>query len=655
MNRKRRRRQSSAGRRSGAVGRAGSAKLNALMETAVTHHESGQLVEAERAYRQLLGVARHPDVLHLLGVLQHQRGETHEAIALINEALAIAPKQAAYHYNLAEAYRAAGNLAEAVRGYRHAIDLEPRFADAHFNLGNAFFEHGDLPAAAACYRRARELAPDDHEIALNLGNALLELGDPQSALELFQFVETKTPGDTGARINLGTALVVLGRLAVGLETFRAVVGSAPAGEKFEIELAIGSILLDHGHAPAAIAFLEPAAARDRDSEEGQALFARALQECGRFDEATAHFNRALDINPTLATAHLGIVNSRKLVPGDPAIGRLEQALGDTSIDTDTRSSLLFGLAKIHDDLGQTDDAFSACLEANRLRRQSVPYDTAAFSDEIDKLTRLFTRAFFAERADFGFASERPVLIIGMPRSGSTLIEQMMAAHSKVYAGGERTELRNAIYGLPLRPGIGDTTFPNSVAAIDRPLSRDLGAQIDGVYANLAPDAARFTDKMPSNMVRLAFVALALPDAHIIHCKRDPIDTCLSCFFQDFDRRQAFSYDLIDLGRYYRAYERLIAHWRKVLPRPILDVTYENLTANPEQECRRILTHCGLEWEDQCLAFHEAKRSVSTASVWQVRQPIYRSSVQKWRRYEAHLGPLFDALGMEAVSSDGAPA
>jgi tetratricopeptide (TPR) repeat protein len=650
MNRKHRRMQGRKSKR--AAGRRGPSHLGAQMEAAIADHESGRLDEAERAYRSILATARNPDALHLLGVLQHQRGQIEEAIATIGEAAALAPDQAAYHYNLAEAYRVAGRLAEAIERYRRAIALEPRIADAHFNLGNALFEQGDILAAARSYRRARKLAPEDAEIALNLGNALIELGDPEEALALFQAAAARTPDNPGAQVNIGTALVALGRLAEGLRAYRAAAdahevnntdGRETEKDETEIHFAIGSALVNQGQSQAALEFLEPAAACAPGSAPRQALLARALQENGRFDAAIAGFERALAIDPAFAAAHHGIAGSRKFATDDPALAQLTQTLDDPSLDPETRASLLFSLAKMRDDLGETDAAFAACAEANSLKRRFVPYSAAAFSQAIDALIALFTEEFFNNRKDFGAVSERPVFILGMPRSGTTLVEQVLASHGQVAAGGERSEIRNTILGLPMRLGAGGEPFPRSVAAMDRALSRALGGLIDGIFENLAPEAARFTDKMPNNFVRLAFIALVLPNARVIHCRRDAMDTCLSCFFQDFDRRQEFSYDLADLGAYYCDYVRLMAHWRAVLPLRMLEVDYEALTADQEAESRRMVEFCGLDWDPRCLAPHKASGTVRTASLWQARQPVYRSSVERWRRYEAHLGPLKEAL------------
>jgi len=626
---------------SGPEGPDGLGELDELLETAIADHEGGRLDAAERGYRGVLNSIRHPEALHLLGVVQLQRGHLDEAIATIGEAAELAPDQASYHYNLAEAYRMTGRLSDAISRYRRAIALEPKVADAHFNLGNTLFERGDLLAAARSFRRAHKIAPQDAEIALNLGNALLELGDAEAALALFHEAAQHLPENSGAHINVGTAFMSLGRVEEGLAAYRRAVG---ATDRPETAMKIGDQLLRHGQPIAALEFLKLSGSSMPDDAEHCAMLARAFQETGRVDEAVSMFERALDIDPRLVSAHQGIAESVKFTADDPRIGRLEAILENPTLASEPRSGLLFSLATMLDDAHAYERAFSAAAEANRLRRRQVRSEPQDFAAAVDQLIQMFTADFFTERDGFGAESQRPVFIVGMPHSGSTLAERILAGHGEVAAGGEREDVRQIIAGLPLRLGPGSAHFPFSIAAIKRELSDTLGGLIDGIFANLAPEAARFTDRSANTFTRLAFIALTLPKARVIHCRRDPVETCLSCFFDGFGPDLVSSHDLNELGRHYRDYERLAAHWRAVLPLDMLEIEFEQLTADPETVSRQMLAFCGLDWDPSCLTPHNAGNAIRTTGPRQARQPAVHTPVPRRTRYKPHLEPLFNALG-----------
>ena len=275
--------------------------------------------------------------------------------------------------------------------------------------------------------------------------------------------------------------------------------------------------------------------------------------------------------------------------------------------------------------------------------------------QVDALISSFDRALFLSRSTLGAASELPVFVLGMPRSGTTLVEQILASHPMVHASGELLASGLMIDGIASLPAARQAGkgYPEAVRLVDRAAAEALAGRYLEAIGRDAGEAARVTDKLPFNFLRIGLIALLLPRARIIHCQRDPYDTCLSCYFQDFQDAQPFVYELERLGKYYREYERLMAHWRSVLPSPMLEVPYEALVNDPEPWCRRILEHCALPWDERVLRFFATERSVQTASFWQVRQPIYLSSVGRWRHYRKHLGPLFEALGRTPPEEDAA--
>jgi hypothetical protein len=314
--------------------------------------------------------------------------------------------------------------------------------------------------------------------------------------------------------------------------------------------------------------------------------------------------------------------------------KLESELA--SLPPPQRIYLHFALGKAYDDLGDAEAAFTHLNAGNTLKRRTNGYDESKALALFERIGRTFDPAFLAD-ARVGIADAAPIFVIGMPRSGTTLVEQIISSHPDVGAAGEISVMNDIARALGRFPEIVRTLGGDDLSRVGEEYVRRLHAY--------APDAARVTDKTPSNMFFVGFIHLVLPNAKIVHVRRDPVDTCLSCYSQLFTREQGYAFDLGELGRYYRAYHHLMQHWRDVLPKErMLDVRYEDVVADTEGEARRLLAYCGLEWDERVLLFHQNQRAVGTASASQVRQPIYKTSVARWRRYETHLRPLLDALG-----------
>ena len=306
------------------------------------------------------------------------------------------------------------------------------------------------------------------------------------------------------------------------------------------------------------------------------------------------------------------------------------------------SSLRYAASELLDKLGRYDEAFAQATGANVLRRP--PYDPAIHQQTFDRLIAYFTRERITALPRAEHRSQKPVFIVGMPRSGTSLVEQILASHPSIHGAGELDFINRVFAGTLSMLSATANDYP---ACLDR-LTVDIANGMAEIYLRpliaLDPGAERITDKLPLNFLHLGLIALLLPDAHVIHCRRDPLDTCLSCYMTEFALANDFKYDLTHAGLFYRLYERLMEHWKSVLDIPILDVDYEQMIAEPEVQSRRLIEFVGLPWDEQCLRFHESKRAVITASTQQVREPIYNSSVQRWRHYEKFLGPLKTALG-----------
>jgi tetratricopeptide (TPR) repeat protein len=520
-------------------------------------------------------------------------------------------------YRHAEALEQAGDLDGAIESYREAILWDGGSVEGLFNLAGLLADRGSLVEAIDQYRQAANLYPDVPEVHHGLGAALARNGDHDEAAACLTQAITLRPDFAEAHFELGNANRALGRLNAAAENFHAAIAARP------------------------------------DYAEAHLNLAGTLQELGRFAEAEPLLRRAVDLDPELSQAHYQILTNRKITNADrPELERLDKLLARAGTPDTDRVNLGFALGKSFDDLGEPDRAFGYFAEANRLKRAASHYDPAAVAAQFAAIAGVFDQAFLAARAGWGERSKRPVFILGMPRSGTTLVEQILASHPQAFGAGELPVIGRMAARLQAESG-AEAPYPEGAATLGEAAVKRLARQYLKRLEDRDATAARVSDKMPANFIHLGLIALMFPEAAVIHCRRDPVDTCLSCYFQNFTLPLPFAYDLGGLGRYFADYERLMAHWRAALPRPPLEVEYEALIADQEDQSRRIVAHCGLDWDPRCLAFHETERAIGTASVWQVRQPIYRSSVRKWRRYEAHLGPLLEALGPGRVSG-GAP-
>jgi tetratricopeptide (TPR) repeat protein len=531
-----------------------------------------------------------------------------EAVAAFDQALALAPNDAFAWTQRGLALAALGRDGEAAESLERAAALMPEVGGIHFNLANVLQRLGRHEDAVARYRRALALQADLVWAHANMGNSLLALGRWQEAHDCLARALTLVPPSAQLHHGMGVALSQLGRYEEGLASYDKALALAPGQP---------NVLGDKG---------------------------RLLWALGRIEEARAAIEQAIAADPSAAGLYPVLREVAAFAPGDSRIAAMEALLANgQSLTGEQRSDLNFTLAKAYADVGDRERAFSHLAEANALKRKLIDYDESATLARYGRIAEVFTPALMRDKVGAGSASELPVFIIGMPRSGTTLVEQILASLPGVHAGGEREDFQEALIKIS---GRGD--YPEQVAAMTRADLAALGAAYVESVAATAPQALRFVDKMPANYLYAGLIHLALPNARIIHVQRDPVDTCLSCFETPFRTSQKFAYDLGELGRLYRAYAQLMAHWRAVLPaEAMLEVQYESLVADFESEARRLVAYCGLPWDEACLAFHETRRPVLTASATQVRQPLYQSSVGRWRAYRAPLQPLLEALGRTA--------
>jgi hypothetical protein len=416
---------------------------------------------------------------------------------------------------------------------------------------------------------------------------------------------------------------------------------------------LGIVTYQAGNLPSAIGLVRRAIAADGTNAIYYSNLGELYRQTGDLADARAAFEEAIALKPREALYYLSLADLKNFAEGDAYLAVMEGLARDiASLPAVGQIQLHFALAKAYDDVGRYDEAFWHLARGNTLNRQQIAYDETQMHDTFERIQATFDRRLIDMKAGAGDRSPVPVFIVGMVRSGTTLIEQILASHPSVHGAGEIPDFSRLVHQL--RTGPADSIeYPECVPSLSSDRLRELGrSYIEGLRRR-APGALRITDKMPSLFMYLGLIHLALPRARIIHVMRSPLDTCLSCYSKLFVQGQHFTYDLGELGRYYRHYAGLMAHWRGLLPPGrLLEISYEAVVADLETEAKRLVRFCGLPWDPRCIVFHETQRPVRTASAIQVRRPIYQTSQGRWHAYRDHLGPLVAGLGDLADRATG---
>ncbi len=609
----------------------------------VTLYQSRRYAELES--RALALVGRFPAsgfAWKLLGAAQQMQGKN--ALDAFRKTAELLPNEADAHFNLGVAQKSLGMFNEAAASYRRALKLNPKYAEAYDNLGNVLKELGQLEQAAESFRQALKIKPNAAISRNNLGTTLKDLGKLDEAAASYRQAIALNPGYAEAHINLGNVLRELGSLNEAAASCRKALEIDPNNAIAHGNL--GNILMDLAQYDAALAGFEKALQLDPNAEMSMMGIARLGMVNGNKADAEANIRRVLALNPGNIAARLLLAKITRASEDDDNFTTLvgieqEAKKNPARLTHPQRVSLNFALGKCYEDLKKYELAFPHFIEGCRLKRETIHYDAAHMSRGFDEIIRFFDTETIDRLRGAANPAALPIFVMGMPRSGTTLTEQIIASHPDVFGAGELPDLMDILN----REAGGVKGYPNNLQKLDLPTLSVWAADYIAGLKMRAPDALRVSDKQLNNFLAIGLIHAMFPNAKIIHVNRNPVDTCLSCFTNLFSETINFSYNLEELGRYYVDYARLMDHWRTVLPEgAFLDVQYEEVVADQEQQARRIIDFCGLEWNDACIDFHKLKRSVITASVNQVRQPIYKTSIERWRKYETHLGPLLNALG-----------
>ena len=674
-------------------------KINSIIEL----HSSGHISEALDAVQTL--ISQHPNeslLYNISGVCFKATGQLEMALKCFEEAVKLKPNFADANYNLGltlqdlnhldaaiESYQATldlqksyfkahnnlgiiykelGQMGDAVKSYKKAIDLQPNFAEAYNNLGTTLQEMGQLDEAANCYERALDIQPDYIEVHNNLGNTLNLLGQTDEALNSYKQALSINPDYADAHNNLGIIHHEMGQLDEAIKCYEKTITINPENAEahnnlgvtlnkltqfheaincYEQALAInpnydesyfnlGTTLYELGRNDEALNSYKQTLIINPDYADAYNNIGNILQELGQFDEAFSNYVYALAIDPDNAEFHRNLALMKNYKKGDTQVIKMQSLLSDDNLSKSERIQLCFALAKAYDDLGEKDELFKILNQGNYLRKDELNYSIEKDLNNHSLFRKMFV-SNIENSSSYDSLSIRPIFIVGMPRSGTTLVEQIISSHHKVHGAGELNALDNLI-----------APIMNNYSTHNNSLSEKNFLSIRQGYSkklsNLNVIESVITDKMPTNFKNIGFILKAFPEAKIIHLKRDAMAICWSIYQRYFPAEGiGFAYDMEDLGEFYNSYTEMMTFWHELFPNQIYDISYEDLTTNQEQETKKLLEYCELDWDKNCLNFHKNKRAVKTSSSFQVKEKMYQGSSDVWTKYKTQLKPLIDSL------------
>ncbi len=569
---------------------------------AATHLHDGRLNQAEAILQALLAAhPADPAVHHLLGRHAAQAGDFTSAIARLTEPCRLAPGSAQMPLELGRVRAAMGAFDAAQRHFEQAIALDTTLFDAWFLLGIIHMRNGHHEQALHPLRQAHRLQPDRADALHALADAQFHAGSPKDALPLWQAIVDAQPGNLDARLRLGETCSRLGLHADAVAGYRRALQVFP------------------------------------DSPDLWMAIAQAEEDDGNKQAAQDAYRHTTTLKPGWALPLSGLLGIQRAKAPPELIAQATTLQQRADLPDPERALLGYALGKTNDGLGQYVAAMASWHDANAARRRMIgPHDRALLERQAQQMMAVFDADFFIRRGIHGNPDPRPVFVVGMPRSGTTLTEQIIAAHTQAFGCGELPDIPLIVKQL------GDR-WPGSASALDDDvLQQQAQHYLDSASRHAPADALRLVDKAPLNYFNLGLIALLFPQARVVWCRREPRDIALSIYSENFSLDSQFATDLGDIGHFIQVQEQLMRHWQAVLPLPILELQYESLVESPELQAKRLIDFVGLPWQPTCLEFHRSERGVQTPSRWQVREPIHGRSAGRWRNYAADLA-AFEAI------------
>ena len=650
------------------------AELHAALEQASAALRLGQAESAERQLRAIQAMAPgEVNSLHLLGAALLDQEKIESAIETLERAVAAAPRFARARTDLARAYRASGRFDRAREELRRVLRLAPALDAAWLAYGDLLVDLGKYPDAKIAFERARLVDP--HRTAIEKAAGALLAEDRRSAEAIFRNILKLDARHVGALCGLAAVclggghprdserlirhalkqsvhlpLAMRGLSQTLLQAGRLTEAESATRQLLKIEpenpqnwVALASVYTRLLRQEDALAAYEEAARLKPESVGLRLSIGHIHKTLGRREQCEKSYRQCLAMDPGSGEAYWSLADLKTYVFDDADIAQMTRLLSEGPVDDRQTAQLHFALGRALEHRHQYADAFAHYAQGNALRRATAAFDINVFEAKSQRVQRCFDRSYFTQRAGGGSPDASPIFVVGLPRSGSTLVEQILASHSCVEGTMELPNILSMVREFEHRGGTGDG-YPETVRAAAPQFLAALGRRYLDETRAIRAGRARFIDKMPNNFSHIGLIQSILPQATVIDVRRHPMDSCFSTYKQYFAEGQSFSYDLNDLGRYFRCYLALMDHWDHVLPGKVMHVQYEDLVREPQVFIRRLLAHCGLEFESSCLNFHETRRPVRTASSEQVRQPMYASGIGYWRHFAAELEPLAESLG-----------
>ena len=602
----------------------------------LTFQKLNQLDAAIKSYKDTLSIEPNYIKVHNnLGAIYLELGQMDNAIKSYDNVLIIQPDNAEAHHNLGNALNELGKLDDAIKSYEQALSIQPNYFEVHHNLGSLYYELGQHDQAINSYKQALSINPDSADALNNMGIVYQTLDQFNEAASFYKKAISINPEHPKALNNLGNILKEFGQFDEAIDFYKKALTVNPKFDEAHYNLGIALYKL--GKTDKAIDTFKQVLTHNPNFADARNFLGTLFQDLGQVDEAINCYVNALAIEPDNSHFHFNLSQSKHYKPGDTQFTHMQSLISSKDLIESERIRLCFALAKAYEDLGNKAELFKVLNEGNKLHKEEINYSIEKDLNNHYLLRKLF-KSSIKESSSYKPLAVRPIFIVGMPRSGTTLVEQIISSHHKVHGAGELPTLDSLI-----------APILNSYLSNNNVLSEENFLSLRQEYSyrhlsNLNNTESIITDKMPTNFENIGFILKAFPEAKIIHLKRNAMAVCWSIYKRSFSNKNlGFSNDMRDLAQFYNSYSKLMDFWHELFPNQIYDISYEDLTTNQEEETRNLLDYCELDWDESCLNFYTNKRAVKTASSLQVKEPIYQGSSEVWKKYETQLKLLINNL------------
>ncbi len=610
--------------------------IAALSDMALQHYQEGRLQQAQDVCQRILRKQHRPDAILILAKIAHEQRDFKVAVERYQQFLGLMPDHAQTHFSLGVALEELGRTDRAIEHYKKSIGIASDNAAVHRQLGDACTKLQRWEEAIKAYQQALVIQAEDVGTIIKLGNAFIATRLFTESILLYEQALTILPDNALLHRHLGASLQRMGQMKKAIKCFEQALSLRP--DYVGVRLDLARALRQLGRAEEALVRLEEAIDLDPNDGEAHLSLALTLRQLGLTELAIERLEQFLTIRPTCGSAYYNI---SLMKPKHALIPAVEKFIRQPNLSKGDAIYCHFALGKFFESGKSFDQAFKHFQKANTLQRATLTYHPKENSQTIDRLIKVYSKGFFQDKRHLGSASQLPVFIVGMPRSGTTLIEQILSSHALVHGAGEVEAFAGVNHSIAEQLKHANPA-PECMSLIDREIVEKYSARYLQELTLHCATAARITDKQPGNFVRIGLIKILFPDARIVHCQRNPLDNCISLFCHCF-MPLTCSFELTELGQYYLDYQRLMSHWQNLFPGEIFTVRYEELVVDQERVSKQLIDYVGLDWDEKCIDFHNNERNVMSPSNLQVRQPMYKYSMNKWKNYEKHIQPLIELL------------